>query len=87
MRTNKAFPYGLDVLTTSWASSAWVARRLTYLADSITGVSARRVASFWTVLCCPHAEIRAAGSKEAYSEDWWAEHSNENRCVAHRKER
>ena len=25
------------------------------------------------------------GSKEVYSEDWWAEHDNENRCVAHRK--
>ena len=25
------------------------------------------------------------GSKEVYSEDWWVEHSNENRCVAHRK--
>jgi hypothetical protein len=25
------------------------------------------------------------GSKEVYSEDWWAEHNNENRCGAHRK--
>lgn len=25
------------------------------------------------------------GSTEVYSEDWWAEHGNENRCVAHRK--
>jgi hypothetical protein len=25
------------------------------------------------------------GSKEVYSEDWWAEHFNQNRCVAHRK--
>jgi hypothetical protein len=27
------------------------------------------------------------GSKEVYSEGWWAEHNNENRCVAHRKNR
>jgi hypothetical protein len=25
------------------------------------------------------------GSKEVYSEDWWDEHDNQNRCVAHRK--
>jgi hypothetical protein len=25
------------------------------------------------------------GSKEVYSEDWWAQHRDENRCVAHRK--
>ena len=25
------------------------------------------------------------GSKDVYSEDWWAEHNNENRCGAHRK--
>ena len=25
------------------------------------------------------------GSKEVYSADWWEEHDNENRCVAHRK--
>jgi hypothetical protein len=25
------------------------------------------------------------GSKEVYSEAWWAEHNNENRCGAHRK--
>ena len=25
------------------------------------------------------------GSKEVYSEDWWVENENENRCVAHRK--
>ena len=25
------------------------------------------------------------GSKEVYSEDWWAVHRDENRCVAHRK--
>jgi hypothetical protein len=25
------------------------------------------------------------GSKEVYSDDWWDEHDNENRCVPHRK--
>ena len=25
------------------------------------------------------------GSQEVYSEDWWDEHNNENRCGAHRK--
>jgi hypothetical protein len=25
------------------------------------------------------------GSKEVHSENWWPEHDNENRCVAHRK--
>jgi hypothetical protein len=25
------------------------------------------------------------GSNDVYSEDWWAKHRNENRCVAHRK--
>jgi hypothetical protein len=25
------------------------------------------------------------GSKEVYSEGWWDEHDNQNRCVAHRK--
>jgi hypothetical protein len=25
------------------------------------------------------------GSQEVYSEDWWDEHDNENRCVADRK--
>jgi hypothetical protein len=25
------------------------------------------------------------GSKEVYSEDWWDEHDNQNRCVAHKK--
>jgi hypothetical protein len=25
------------------------------------------------------------GSKEVYSEDWWSQHRDENRCVAHRK--
>lgn len=26
------------------------------------------------------------GSKEVYSEDWWDDYDNENRCVAHEKD-
>lgn len=26
------------------------------------------------------------GSKEVYSEDWWLDHNDENRCIAHKKD-